>query len=424
MGGRWYLGVLAALVPALDNGLARTPPMGFLSWARFTCTVDCDKFPEDCISERLYKEMADALVAGGFLAAGYDHVNVDDCWAAMDRDSDGRIRADPARFPSGLAALGDYLHARGLKFGLYTDIGTKTCGGYPGLSGHFEEDARTFASWKIDMLKVDGCNPDADFAKSYPAFGRVLNATGRPILYSCSWPAYLPDHGDNGTLRDIARHCNIWRNYDDIADSWESVADIVRFWSRNRTDLMVQVAGPGHFNDPDMLLIGNPGLSASEQRAQMSLWAIFAAPLLISVDLRRMPPESRDILLNPEVIAVNQDRLGLQGWRADDGVFVRPTATGWAVVLANFARLGPARDITVNFRKHIASAIDVMQVRDLWARKDLGRFTDNVTLRVDLSTVRMLHMIVPSVERVEHVGQPAAEPEKRLGAWQRGVFLA
>jgi hypothetical protein len=191
---------------------------------------------------------------------------------------------------------------------------------------------------------------------------------------------------------------------------------------------MVQTAGPGRFNDPDMLLIGNPGLSVSEQRAQMSLWAIFAAPLLISVDLRHMPQESREILLNSEVIAVNQDHLGLQGWRADKGahgaplcgVFVRPIATGWAVVLTNFDQLGPARDFTVDFRKHISPHLDVAEVRDLWAHEDLGRFTGNVTLRVELSSVRMLKLTSPGGHRVAQTAQSAERPFGGRAADQPG----
>ncbi|KAK6172930.1 hypothetical protein SNE40_016490 [Patella caerulea] len=313
-----------AFVDCLENGLARTPPMGWLSWERFRCNIDCVNDPDNCISENLYKAMADELVKGGYKDVGYEYVNIDDCWPLVNRDAKGFLVADPKRFPSGIKALADYVHSKGLKLGIYGDFGTKTCGGYPGSKFYMEQDANTFASWGIDSLKLDGCySRIEDMPFGYPIMEFYLNQTGRPILYSCSWPAYTatPDY------KAIANSCNIWRNYDDIQDSWDSVSGIVEFYGANKLNFS-HIAGPGRFNDPDMLIIGNFGLSHNQQRYQMAMWAIMASPLYMSNDLRRMPEESKAILLNKNVIAINQDPLGVQGNRiikqGDIEVWTRP----------------------------------------------------------------------------------------------------
>ncbi|XP_050416483.1 alpha-N-acetylgalactosaminidase [Patella vulgata] len=313
-----------AFVSCLENGLARTPPMGWLSWERFRCNIDCVNDPDNCISENLYKAMADELVKGGYKDVGYEYVNIDDCWPLIDRDAKGFLVADPKRFPSGMKALADYVHSKGLKLGIYGDFGTKTCGGYPGSEFYMEQDANTFASWGIDSLKLDGCNSRiADMPFGYPIMEFYLNQTGRPILYSCSWPAYTatPDY------KAIAKSCNIWRNYNDIQDSWDSVSGIVEFYAANKLNFS-QIAGPGHFNDPDMLIIGDFGLSHNQERYQMAMWAIMASPLYMSNDLRRVPEDSKAILLNRNVIAINQDPLGVQGNRVikqgDIEIWTRP----------------------------------------------------------------------------------------------------
>ncbi|XP_003747590.1 alpha-N-acetylgalactosaminidase [Galendromus occidentalis] len=297
---------------ALENGLARTPPMGWLSWQRYRCITDCKNRPNDCISEGLYKRMADRLIADGYRDVGYEYVNVDDCWSLLERDNvTGRLVADPARFPNGIAALAEYMHDRGLKLGIYGDAGTKTCGGYPGSEGYFDVDAQTFAEWGVDMLKLDGCYLDTDaMADVYPKMTRALNETGRPILYSCSWPAYLI--GKKLDYESIQEHCNIWRNFNDIDDAWTSVKSIIDFYKTNQRTF-VQVAKPGAFHDPDMLIIGNFGLSLDQARVQMALWAIFASPLLMSNDLEKIGRAEREILLNRHVIAVNQDSDGIMG---------------------------------------------------------------------------------------------------------------
>lgn len=313
----YYLLILISLwstiAQGLDNGLALTPPMGWLSWARFTCTIDCEKYPSDCINEQLYMDMADRLVADGFKDLGYEYVNIDDCWMENSRDENGRLVPDHKRFPNGIKGLADYVHSKGLKLGIYQDIGVKTCAGYPGSQGHFEIDAATFADWEVDMLKVDGCftNPE-DIDSGYLAYGEALKKVKRPILYSCEWPLYQLQAKIVTNYTQIAQHCNMWRNYFDVEDSWASILNIVDFYTKNQ-DQLVAAAGPGQWNDPDMILAGNFGLSYDEAKAQFALWAVMASPLLMSNDLRNLGDEYKALLQNKEIIAVNQDKLGKMG---------------------------------------------------------------------------------------------------------------
>ena len=238
----WGNGVLS-----LDNGLARTPPMGWMSWERFRCNTDCAADPDNCISEALFVSMAEALVKTGLNKVGYEYIIIDDCWLDHKRDHTGRLQPDATRFPSGIKALADRIHGMGLKFGMYEDYGNYTCGGYPGILGHLELDAQTFASWEIDYLKVDGCYANTnDMDDGYPAFGKYLNATGRPIVYSCSWPDYQLAEGKKPDYGKIAEHCNLWRNFDDIDDSWASVLTIIDYYGNSNTsDDFASFAGPG-----------------------------------------------------------------------------------------------------------------------------------------------------------------------------------
>ncbi|CAH1777534.1 unnamed protein product [Owenia fusiformis] len=297
---------------ALDNGLALTPPMGWLSWERFRCNTDCKNDPDNCISENLFKTMADHIVSEGYKDAGYEYVNIDDCWLSHERDAQGRLQADPDRFPSGIKALADYIHDKGLKFGIYEDIGTHTCGGYPGVEYYFQQDAQQFADWGVDFVKLDGCYIDSkEFDTAYPAFGHWMNKTGRHMVYSCSWPAYQSGHM-TPDYPSIAKYCNLWRNYGDIQDSWDSVQDIITWFGKDAGNFSA-VTGPGAWNDPDMLIIGDYGLSIDQQKAQMAMWAMMAAPLIMSTDLRNIRPESKAILQNKGVIAINQDPMGKMG---------------------------------------------------------------------------------------------------------------
>jgi alpha-galactosidase len=309
---------------ALDNGLALTPPMGFNNWNATHCRAE--------FNEAMVKGIADIFVASGLQDAGYQYVNIDDCWALPERDADGNLVPDPVRFPNGIKAVADYVHAKGLKFGIYTSAGTKTCNvaGFPGALGHEQQDANLFASWGVDYLKYDNCNNQGVDAKlRYTAMRDALAATGRPIVYSiCEW-------GQNQPWTWAQDVGNLWRTTGDISDNWGSVRNIVR---QNMS--LYPYAKPGAWNDPDMLEVGNGGMTSTEYRSHLSVWAMMAAPLLIGSDLRLATPATLDTLLNREVIAVDQDPLGVQAKpiRNDSGriVFVRPLANGdTAVALYN-----------------------------------------------------------------------------------------
>lgn len=405
-----FLGQISFLF-ALDNGLALTPPMGWLSWERFGCQVDCETYPDSCISEYLYLQQAKGLVEGGYLEAGYRYVDIDDCWSEKERQN-GKIVPDRHRFPKGIRWLSDQMHSLGLFLGLYGDIGTLTCAGYPGYQDHFEIDAHTLAEdFRVDSIKVDGCYANtSQFAESYPDFGKALNKTGRSILYSCSWPAYLsPNYGEDPDVLNhgIKQHCNTWRNYYDIEDSWDSVQTIMKWWSRGK-DAKTLAAGPGHWNDPDMLVVGNPGLSISEQRAQFAIWAILAAPLYISADLRTISDESRDILLNRDIIAVNQDLMGRQGWCVDcEGnlqVWIREllpsngkacsfgASDQWAIALMNVDSIYSTAEITFEPLRHLGHNWTSFSVHDLYTSDRMIADT-KLTVKVDESSVKMYKVV-------------------------------
>ncbi|XP_047510425.1 alpha-N-acetylgalactosaminidase-like [Pieris napi] len=319
---------------ALENGLALTPPMGWLTWQRFRCITDCKRYPDECISEALIRRTADKMVSDGYLAAGYNYVGIDDCWMEKDRDKDGRLVADATRFPNGMKGIGDYLHSKGFKFFLYQDYGNKTCAGYPGVLGHEKIDVDSFVGWGVDYIKLDGCNVElSKMDTGYPEFGRMMNESGRPMVYSCSWPAYQ----DKPDYKSIREHCNLWRNTDDIQDSWASLTSIMD-WFAERPEL-VEFAGPGHWNDPDMLLIGNYGLSVDQARVQMAVWSIMAAPLMMSVDLDTIKDEFKQILLNDRVIEIDQDEMGKQGMRVWNKsrceIWSRELSNGYAVAFVS-----------------------------------------------------------------------------------------
>ena len=361
-----------------DSTLALTPPMGWNSWNKFGCNV----------SEDLIRQTADAMVKSGMKDAGYQYVVIDDCWQVT-RDQSGNIVADPQRFPSGIKALADYVHSLGLKFGIYSDVGSKTCAGRPGSLGHEYQDARQYAAWTVDYLKYDWCNATTqDGPSSYALMRQALDASGRPIVLSiCEWGTHKP------WLWGQEVGGNLWRTTGDIQDRWQGrvkwpagdccsngVVDIV--------DLQVGLesfAGPGHWNDPDMLEVGNGGMTDTEYRSHFSLWAILAAPLIAGNDLRDMRPEIRDILTNKEVIAVDQDPLGSEGKRVkkngDLEVWSKQMKDGSRTVIL-FNRASGDHEISVNWEdlgypNHLEAA-----VRDLWQKKDLGRFTGKFSASV------------------------------------------
>ncbi|XP_062989692.1 alpha-N-acetylgalactosaminidase [Elgaria multicarinata webbii] len=385
---------------ALENGLMKTPPMGWLSWERFRCNIDCKRDPHNCISEKLFKDMADCLATDGWRELGYVYVNIDDCWMAKERDATGQLAADPERFPSGIKALADYVHARGLKLGIYGDLGTHTCAGYPGTTlDRIEKDASTFAQWGVDMLKLDGCSSSADEqAQGYPRMSKALNATGRPIAYSCSWPAYqggLPPQV-NYTL--LANMCNLWRNYGDIQDSWDSVLSIVEWFSTNQ-DALQPVAGPSQWNDPDMLIIGNFGLSYEQSRSQMALWTVMAAPLLMSMDLRTISESAQEILQNKLMIKINQDPLGIQGRRILKEkslieVFLRPLSHSASALVFFSRRTDMPYWYTTSLAQLNFTQNAVYEAQDVYTSQIISglKTADNFTVVINPSGVVMWYL--------------------------------
>nr|XP_006137508.2 alpha-galactosidase A [Pelodiscus sinensis] len=293
-------------------------------------------------------QMADVMVSDGWKDAGYEYVCIDDCWMSMTRDDQDRLQPDPERFPSGIRKLADYVHSKGLKLGIYADVGNKTCAGYPGSYGYYDLDAQTFADWGVDLLKFDGCNYGTLdlLAEGYRNMSLALNETGRSIVYSCEWPLYMrPMRKPNYT--EIKHYCNHWRNFGDIYDAWSSIRSTLD-WTALHQDTIVDVAGPGGWNDPDMLVIGNFGLSWDQQLTQMALWAIMAAPLLMSNDLRHISPQAKWLLQNKDVIAINQDPLGKQGYRlskeSNFELWERPLSGGaYAVAVLNRQEIGGPR---------------------------------------------------------------------------------
>eukprot|EP00300_Choanocystis_sp_HF-7_P033796 c46228_g1_i1.p1 GENE.c46228_g1_i1~~c46228_g1_i1.p1 ORF type:complete len:436 (+),score=83.99 c46228_g1_i1:154-1308(+) len=358
-----------------------TPPMGWMAWETFRCEIDCDANPTGCINEALFLSMTDALVDGGFAAAGYNQISIDDCWLALTRNEDGVLEPNATRFPNGLAYLSSYMHQRGVRFGLYSDIGTMTCAKYPGDQGSEELDAQTFASWGVDYLKVDGCYSTTDnYQIGYPKMGAALQATGRDIVYSCSWPAYLTYNESQKPFAEfIDAGCNLWRNYDDVQNHWGSVANIIDHFGNYSQDLQ-KWAGPGHWHDMDMILAGsthfNDLLTPDQARTQFAIWSIMASPLFLSADLRAITPVYRDIILNPEVIAINQDPLGLAGARVDSigGVewWMRKLSDGCtAVVLYNKNEIGSPYSLPLPPPGSGLTGT-TFRLRNLFERKDHG----------------------------------------------------
>lgn len=337
---------LPALHKVPDNGLAKTPPMGWNSWNKFAGRVD----------DAAVRGMADAMVSSGMREAGYIYVNIDDTWEG-ERDAQGNITSNK-KFPD-MKALADYVHSKGLKIGIYSSPGPNTCAGYEGSHGHELQDAKTWAAWGIDYLKYDWCGArnlykDEEMQAVYQVMGDALRQAGRPIVYSlCQYGRqdvwkWGPDVGGN-----------LWRTTGDIRDAWDSMTNI-----GFKQDELAPFAKPGHWNDPDMLEIGNGKMTAEEYRTHMSLWSILAAPLLAGNDLRDMTQEIKDILMNREVIAVDQDKAGKQGRRISQQgeleIWSRDLADG-SQVIGIFNRSNAAAKVPVKLR----------QARDLWAHKDI-----------------------------------------------------
>lgn len=370
--------LLGATAIAETAPLAATPPMGWNSWNKFGCNV----------SEDMIKSMADAMVKSGMKDAGYQYVVIDDCWQ-VSRDAHGDIVPDSQRFPSGIKALADYVHSLGLKFGIYSDAGSKTCAGRPGGLGHEYQDALKYAAWGVDYLKYDWCNTTTQDAKaSYANIRAALDAAGRPIVLSiCEWGTAKP------WLWGAEAGGNLWRTTGDITDKWEAKAkwpdgSCCALGVTGILDLQVGLesfAGPGHWNDPDMLEVGNGGMTDNEYRSHFSLWSILAAPLIAGNDLRDMRPEIRDILTNKEVIAINQDPLGRQGRRVrKDGdleVWAKQLKDGSRAVIL-FNRGATEQNSTVTWEEIGYPSHLTADVRDLWQHKELGHLASKFSVVV------------------------------------------
>jgi alpha-galactosidase len=347
---------------ALDNGQGRTPAMGWNAWNTFGCNV----------SEKLIKQVARAMVSSGLRDAGYKYLILDDCWMGG-RDKHGNLIANRARFPSGMKALGEFIHSKGLLFGIYESPNTVTCAviwsGYPaklgvGSADHNQQDARTFASWGVDYLKYDHCKGDYD---SFARMRDALRATGRPVLYSIN-----PEFGQVPRSRELPSLANSARVGDDIYPGWAAVVRLI-----DEGSAYAMLSKPGYFNDLDMLEVGN-GMSHAEDRAHFAMWAILASPLIAGNDIRSMTPQTKAILENRDIIAVDQDPLGVQATLADEPT---PTTQIWsrplvkkgtyAMVLLNRGEQ-PAK-ITVPWNWHVGFN-GPARVRDLWTHKDLGVF--------------------------------------------------
>ncbi|EDQ85367.1 uncharacterized protein MONBRDRAFT_38878 [Monosiga brevicollis MX1] len=395
-----------------DGKLSLTPPMGWMSWEIFRCETDCASDPDNCINDKLYMTSADALAEGGYLAAGYDTIHIDDCWERQTPTRDpntDRLVPNATRFPDGMKAVADYVHGKGVKFGLYTAESSKTCGGYPASKDHEVLDASTFAEWGVDYLKVDGCGDTSYYNEGYPRMGSALQNQSRDIVYSCSWPAYL---GSDETTKPYERFieigCNLWRNWNDIQCNWASLSSIIDHWGQYGETLR-KYAGPGHWNDPDMLLIGNDCINADEARTQMAIWSIVAAPLIMGNDVRNISAEHRNILLNKDAIASG-------GRLATCLVPLGPTLTAChcppaspqtdgSSCLKNNAKCGwvnnnnymyfdkldktpPVQHLNISLRFADVGLAGPVEVYDIWAQKSLGVAQDTIA-QWDLETGRL-----------------------------------
>jgi alpha-galactosidase len=356
------------------ENLALTPPMGWNSWNKFACNIN----------EQLIRETADAMATNGMKAAGYEYVNIDDCWHGK-RDVQGFIHPDPERFPSGLKALADYVHAKGLKLGIYSDAGWKTCGGRPGSRGHEYQDAMSYAEWGIDYLKYDWCFVEGLNAEgAYLTMRDALYAAGRPMVFSiCEW-------GNNKPWTWGKKIGHLWRTTGDIYNCFDCVKNHGSWnaWGvmqiLDKQEGLREHAGPGHWNDPDMLEVGN-GMTVNEDRAHFTMWCMLAAPLIAGNDLRNMSRETLGVLANQDVIAIDQDPLGIQGFKysSKNGleIWFKPLSNdAWAMCALNRTNVAQtilfdwSREmVTDNLAKRDAAfASTPYTLRDLWAKKDLG----------------------------------------------------
>ena len=394
---------LAGLVSqafAHPDSLVLTPPLGWNSWNVF----------HENINEKQIQEIADAMVNSGLKDAGYIYLNLDDNWMDTKRDAQGNLQNNPKTFPSGMKAIADYVHKKGLKFGLYGDRGKRTCHHYnsnwqseSGSNGHEEQDAKKLAEWGVDYWKYDNCDSDPRTQeKDYTAMSNALRNSGRDIVFSiCMWE-----------YKDwMPKIANLWRTTFDIGPEWISTS-----WYRGVYEIIDannkywQIAKPGHWND--MLEVGNRGLSYEEQRSQMTMWSIMAAPIMISSDVRNMSNETKELYLNKDMIAINQDSLGVQGHRISDKngkqVWTKPLKNGdIAVALLN--NNNSTQTVECNF-KDIGVEGEV-EVRDAWKKKDLGPVS-SVSIELPAHGSALLRLVLKPVPREPFKGKPLDIPGK------------
>lgn len=388
----------AGTLPAQKfGGLANRPPLGWNSWNTFATDIN----------EQLVKDMADLFVKSGLKEAGYEYIVLDDGWMAKERDAQGNLIADPIKFPSGMKAVADYVHGKGLKFGLYNCAGSKTCAGYPGSRGHEYQDARLYASWGVDFLKYDWCGAGKMNAEeAYVTMRDALYAAKRPMVFSiCEW-------GDNQPWNWAAPVGHAWRITGDIANCWNceeghgswSSWGVLRILDMRKG--IRKASGPGHWNDFDMMEVGN-GMSAGEDRAHFALWSMMASPLIMGNDLRKASRETMDILENKEVIAVNQDSLGIQALRALDvngqlDMWVKPLSNGdWAVCFLNRSELPYHLEFDWNEHRitdditgrSIETKGTGYQLRDLYQHKNIGTTREALKAVIPMHDVLMLRLI-------------------------------
>ncbi len=351
----------------LNNGLGRTPPMGWNRWNAFRY----------CVNQTVIAEIADAFISTGLYKLGYEYVNLDDCWAES-RNALGAIQPNPDKFWD-MPGLVSYVHSKGLKFGIYSDAGNLTCAGRPGSLGYEDTDARTYAEWKVDFLKYDNCNNEGILPeKRYPVMRDALNETGRHIFYSiCEW-------GFDNPATWAGPVGNSWRTWHDIRDDW---GNMIRRAEYN--DQWWSYAAPGGWNDPDVMEVGNGGMTVTEYETHFSLWCLMKAPLLMGNDLRNMDYDTHRILSNSELIAINQDRLGVQGHKVksqgkeglEQEVWAGPLSDGaYALLLLNKDSI--ATQITASWSDFGLDPLAEAKVRDLWQHKDMGTMKGSVSASV------------------------------------------
>lgn len=377
------------------EGLAQTPPMGWNSWNTFATDIN----------EQLVKDIADKFIDLGFKEAGYEYIVLDDGWMNKERDANGNLMADPDKFPEGMKALADYVHNKGLKFGLYNCAGNKTCAGYPGSRGHEYQDAQMYASWGIDYLKYDWCNTDKINAESaYTTMRDALKNAGRSVVFSiCEW-------GDNEPWKWAPEVGHMWRVTGDIINCWDceighGTWSSWGIWKiiNMRKDIR-KVAGPGHWNDFDMMEVGN-GMTEAEDRSHFAMWSMLTSPLIMGNDLRAASTETIKILTNKEVLLVNQDKLGIQALRFsnEDGVeiWLKPLENdAWAITFINMNN--ETVNIDFDWNKHEIGdnlnnrSIDVINssytIRDLFNHKDLGDVSKNLITTIESHDVLMIKL--------------------------------